>query len=84
MKIRASLRGQPLQADLVSVAKAFGDLQQARHEADYDISRKFSRQETIDLIEQTINAFQAWQNVRRSLQADVFLVALLAQPQMRV
>ena len=37
-KLAPGLNGQPLQPELIGVATAFVDLQQARHEADYDNS----------------------------------------------
>ena len=40
------------QLELVGVPKAFVDLQQARHEADYDLSKRFTRTEVKDLIDQ--------------------------------
>ena len=82
-KIRPAIGGLTPQRELVSVAAAFVDLQQARHEADYDTSRRFTRRESLDLVEQAEQAFTDWRVVRHSLQADVFLVALLAQRQMR-
>lgn len=39
-KIVGGLNGQPIQPELANVAGAFVDLQQARHEADYDLSRR--------------------------------------------
>ena len=32
----------------------FSDLQQVRHEADYDTGQRFSRQETLDVVEQAV------------------------------
>lgn len=82
-KIRPALGTLKLQKELVSVAAAFVELQQARHEADYDTARRFTRKETLDLVDQAEKAFAAWQTVRQSVQADTFLIALLAQKQMR-
>lgn len=78
-KIRNGLNGQALPLALIRVAEAFVDLQQARHEADYDLGRRFTRQETLDLVVQAQNAFTNWQRIRGTIQADTFLVALLAQ-----
>lgn len=83
-KVASGLRRQPLQPDLINVASAFVDLQQARHEADYDTARRFTRQEALMLVGQVDQAFEGWQRIRSSLQADVFLVALLAQKGMRM
>jgi hypothetical protein len=75
---KASLAGATLSPDLKNVAGAFVDLQQARHEADYDRSHTFTKQECLGLVRQAEDAFAAWARVRGSLEADVFLVALLA------
>ncbi len=82
-KVRPALGKLPVQPELVAVASAFVDLQQARHEADYDTARRFTRQECLDLVHQAEKAFVHWKIVRQTLQADTFLVALLAQRQMR-
>ncbi|MBZ0252896.1 MAG: hypothetical protein K8I02_06100 [Candidatus Methylomirabilis sp.] len=82
-KIVPALQGATVQSELVRVASAFVDLQQARHEADYDTARRFTRQETLDLVDQADRAFRDWDSVRTSLQADVFLVALLTLKHMR-
>jgi predicted lipid-binding transport protein (Tim44 family) len=78
-KLGPALTGLTVQAELRSVAAAFVDLQQARHEADYDASRKFTKKETLDLLDQVEQAFGDWDAVRGTPQADTFLVALLIQ-----
>ena len=82
-KLGPGLNGQPLQPGLVRVAGAFVDLQEARHEADYDRARRFTRREVLDLVEQAEQAFEDWSSVRRSIQADTFLTGLLAFGNMR-
>jgi len=83
-KLTPGLSGQLLQAQMMQVAATFVDLQQARHEADYDTARRFTRQEVLDLVEQAERAFSDWHTLRTSLQADTFLVGLLAQRSMRI
>ena len=82
-KIRSGLDGRVPQPKLVSVAEAFVNLQQARHEADYNRARRFTREETLDLYAEARQAFADWNTVRRTVQADAFLVALLAYNDMR-
>jgi uncharacterized protein (UPF0332 family) len=82
-KLAPGLSGQPLQSQMIGVAATFVDLQQARHEADYDTARRFTRQEVLDLVDQAEQAFTDWRKVRTSLQADTFLVGLLAHRSMR-
>lgn len=49
----------PPSADLQAVTSAFVELQQARHEADYDVSRRFSRDDVLALIRTAETAFAA-------------------------
>ncbi len=77
-RLRPGLDGQPLQNEIKSVAQAFVDLQQLRHEADYDMARRFTRREVLDLLDDAETAFADWKAVRKSVQADTFLVGLLA------
>ena len=82
-KIASALAGVVLPPELVRVAGAFVDLQQARHEADYDLSRPFNRQEVLDLVDQAQRAHDDWAVVRRSLPAEAFLIALFALRQIK-
>jgi len=78
-KIKPALNNFTLQPELVSVAQTFADLQEHRHEADYNIGRgPFTRIEALGLILDVESAFPNWNVVRKSVQADVFLVGLLA------
>lgn len=69
--------GTPIPSDLEVVANSVIDLQEARHEADYNIGQRFSRLEANNLIDQATAAFQAWQRVRTNPVAHNFLAALL-------
>jgi uncharacterized protein (UPF0332 family) len=62
---------------LERVCEAFIDLQQARHEADYDLMRTFTRREVQDVVERAERAFEDWKSVAGSSAADAYLVALL-------
>jgi len=77
-KLAKGMDGAAVPRTLASVATAFIDLQQARHEADYDLSRTFTRGEVRTLIAQVEQAFIDWQTVSKTIPADVFLAALLA------
>ena len=83
-KLDPGLNNSPLQPEIVRVATAFFDLQQLRHEADYDMTRRFTRQEVLALIGDAERAFEDWKKVRKSVQADTFLVGLLAYGNMRI
>ena len=82
-RLAAGLNGEPVQDPLVDVANAFIELQEARHDADYNRARRFTRQETLDLVDQADQAFRDWNQVRGTLQADTFLTGLLAYRNMR-
>ena len=82
-KLAPGLNGQPLQPELVQVASALVDLQEARHEADYDPAQRFTRRQALDLVGRAEQAFADWNSVRGSVQADTFLTGLLAFGNMR-
>ena len=82
-KLSPGLNGEPIQDELVRVAGAFVDLQQHRHEADYDMRRRFTRLEALSITTDAERAFLDWRVVRGSPQADTFLVGLLAYEKMR-
>lgn len=77
-KLSKGMDGTTVPTALASVAIAFVDLQQARHEADYDLTRTFTRREAMALLAQVEQAFADWQTIRKTIPADVFLAALLA------
>ena len=82
-KLATGLNGQALQPELIRVASALAELQGARHEADYDPARRFTRREALDLVGQAERAFVDWNRIRGSIQADTFLAGLLAFGNMR-
>jgi uncharacterized protein (UPF0332 family) len=60
-------------ADVRTVADAFVNLQQARHEADYDLSRTFTRKEALMFMQTAHQAFHAWENVNKTDDARMYL-----------
>ncbi|MEM9220700.1 MAG: hypothetical protein AAGD25_41080 [Cyanobacteria bacterium P01_F01_bin.150] len=73
----------PISHDLRTVASAFVDLQEARHQADYDLSRSVTRQEALDLVNSAEDAFRRWQGIRKQSDAKAFLVMLLNYESLR-
>lgn len=73
----ASLLADAIEAELEDIAKAFIALQQARHEADYDLTRTFDRKDALQKVQQARTAFTNWRIIRSSANATVFLAALL-------
>jgi hypothetical protein len=74
---------EPIEADLISVAKAFVALQQARHEADYNFAAILNRVDVREKIDQAGRA-ASWRAVRSQPNATVFLTALLLHRQWRL
>lgn len=66
-----------LPADLKAVAQAFPELQDARHQADYDPVAAVNRTTAVDRVRQAVDAFAAWERVKGEPVATVFLVPLL-------
>jgi len=77
-KLAPGFDGESLHSGLVNFAETFVELQQARHEADYALHRRFTRREVLELIDRAGEAFDDWNEVRSTLQTDTFLVGLLA------
>jgi hypothetical protein len=73
----------PLESELVDIASAFVDLQQARHDADYDYSIILIRTDVLQKIALADSALLNWKTVRNVPNARVFLAALLLQRQWR-
>jgi len=63
--------------DLHTVAEAFVVLQEARHQADYDLTVPFTKTHTLKLVEQAEDAFAAWSQVKRQPLAYLYLLLLL-------
>jgi hypothetical protein len=59
--------------DLKLVANSFIELQQARHDADYDLSRIFDRGEALAFVQSSRDAFEAWERVRKLDDARIYL-----------
>jgi hypothetical protein len=64
---------------LKRVANTFIELQQRRHVADYDNSKKWTRTEVLTDIELVSKAFASWDAISREPIADDFLLQLLIQ-----
>jgi len=76
-QLAARTSGLPVPVNLQTVAWNFVKLQEARHEADYNVDRTFTRAEVNNLLILAQQAFQAWQAVRADPVARIYLAALL-------
>jgi uncharacterized protein (UPF0332 family) len=64
-------------ANLMDVADAFVELQDARHKADYDNAIVLTRLEAVKLIERAESAFRHWRVVRGTREAQDLLLSML-------
>jgi len=71
------LLGGPVPPDLEVIASAFADLQLARHEADYDLSRDFNRGEVSALIAQAEHAISLWSTIADEPITRAYLLGLV-------
>jgi hypothetical protein len=64
-------------ARLRTVAQAFVDLRQNRHDADYSYLKKWSRTEVQSHVDNAAAAFESWKAIRHERIAQDYLVSLL-------
>lgn len=64
---------------LKRVANIFIELQQSRHTADYDNSKRWGRSEALSQIDLAQEAFDSWSVIRNDEVAEDFLLQLLIQ-----
>jgi uncharacterized protein (UPF0332 family) len=64
---------------LKTIANTFIQLQQNRHTADYDNSKKWTRTEVLGHIELAALSFDSWKAIGRETIAEDFLLQLLVQ-----
>ena len=82
-RLASGLDRQEVQQPLIDVATAFVQLQEPRHDADYNRALRFTRREALDLADLAQQAFLDWRQVRGSLPADAFLTGLLVYRHMQ-
>jgi uncharacterized protein (UPF0332 family) len=68
--------GEMLPAELSVVARAFINLQEQRHRADYDNSTQWSSSGALEVLAEATEAFQTWKKIRDSEAAQDFLLLL--------
>ncbi len=68
--------GLPIPPQLQTLARTFVELQEARHEADYNVAARFTRNEADDLVGLARQAFHDWQTLRTDGAAQMYLAAL--------
>ena len=80
LKMQKGQAVAPHVQQLRNVAKAFKELQQHRHDADYDNSKNWTRTQVIQLIDLAQAAFDDWRLISDQQIAQDFLLELFATP----
>lgn len=61
---------------LVFVASSFVLLQDARHDADYNLNVDFFKHQSLEFANMSEDSFKFWKQIRNTIQADTFLIGL--------
>ena len=69
----------PIEVGLIMVMSAFVDLQEARHDADYNTASSWNRMDVLTKVQSARDAFSAWASVKATPNAAVLKAALLLQ-----
>ena len=75
-RMMRSVPGGTAYASLRWLANSFVELQQARHLADYDNSKRWSREEAEGMVQLAQTAFETWVEVRQTAEAQRYLLSL--------
>ena len=69
----------PLDPELFAVVQAFVDLQEARHDADYNLDKQWNRLDVLNRVQTARQTFADWTAIRSTPTATAFVVALVLQ-----
>ncbi|MFO0958437.1 MAG: hypothetical protein U0800_13570 [Isosphaeraceae bacterium] len=75
--------GLPVPQELKDIAKIFVQLQEARHEADYNVGAQYSRLHAKNLVSQARLAFDLWKQIREDPAIRMYAAGLLVKPRSR-
>ena len=73
----------PLEPEIREIAETFVKLQDARHDADYNLAQQFDRMRVLAVIQRAKQAIASWKRVQTQPNAQVFLTALVLQNRWR-
>lgn len=71
------LLATPIEPELRAVAKLFVDLQTQRHDADYNMTAKFTRLQVLALLRNSRRTVRNWKRMGNSPNRKLFIAALL-------
>jgi hypothetical protein len=74
----SSILGAPVSEDLQTVAMAFIQLQEARHDADCNLTKTWTRLTAQQHVKIAREAFEAWARLKKSHEANVFAITLIS------
>ena len=72
-----SFVGSSASTGMKVIARSFVQLQEARPSADYDTASLWTRPKAQQHVQMARDAFSAWKQIRKSSEANVFLLSLL-------
>jgi len=67
----------PVSRELASIGNRFKELQDARHAADYDVSKYFYPTDALTQVQEAEEVFKDWKIEKNSSNAPVFLASLM-------
>jgi hypothetical protein len=79
----AAVLGAVVPEELKDVARTFADLQDRRHDADYNLGRPFTRADARNLIADVQAAFESWRVVPESVAKPFVVLLLFGEPKAR-
>lgn len=74
--IKRALAGQPIPTELQEFTQTFVELQERRHQADYDLSSRFIRDNVLTNIQRVEEAIVNWEQIDRDHATGVFLLCV--------
>jgi uncharacterized protein (UPF0332 family) len=76
VKLRDKRNPMPVETELKKVIEAFGQLQEDRYEADYDVGRTWSRTEVEETLAMADEAFTKWRSIHENQVAQHHLMSM--------
>jgi hypothetical protein len=75
--LKGAVSGLKIPNELQRLARLFSNLQEMRHEADYDLTLQLKRQDVTAIVESVQDAMSEWRQIRNDPCARLFLLSLL-------